>query len=296
MQPNPTSRVGRVLHQVKRYVGPVPELPEVETVRRQLEPLVVGARITTCETHPSPRFSDAVLAAGNRIHRVNRRGKYLLVGLHAVPTTDVLPTRELVIHLGMTGGVNIATSPPDDPYVRACWSLDDGRYMVFRDVRRFGRLAVVATGDYSSLPTLHRLGPEPFDPSLDGSAFHSALTTSRRHVKTSLLSQRPIAGVGNIYADEALWRARISPSARRVGRERATRLLANIRKVLGEAIANDGTTLRDYRTPDGETGRNQSHLDCYGRGGQPCRLCGTKLATRQLDQRTTTWCPSCQAR
>jgi formamidopyrimidine-DNA glycosylase len=274
----------------------VPELPEVETVRRQLEPLIVGTRITGCRAHPSPRFRDASLATGHRIHQINRRGKYLLVGLHMSAAADPVPTQELVIHLGMTGGVSVGDSPPDDPYLRACWSLGDGRYMAFRDIRRFGRLAVVAAGEYSLLPTLHRLGPEPFDPSLDGVAFHSALSASRRHVKTNLLSQRPIAGVGNIYADEALWRARINPAARRVGRERAAVLLDSIRAVLGEALANNGTTLRDYRTPDGESGRNQERLDCYGRGGQPCRACGAALATRQLDQRTTTWCRSCQAR
>ena len=278
------------------YVGLVPELPEVETVRRQLEPLIVGIRITGCDAHPSSRFRDATLATGYRIHRINRRGKYLLIGLLPVPPADPIPTRELVIHLGMTGGVSVCSSPPNDPYLRACWSLEDGRYMAFRDIRRFGRLAVVATGEYSLLPTLHRLGPEPSDPSLDGAAFHSALSSSRRHVKTKLLSQRPIAGVGNIYADEALWRAGINPAARRVGRERATMLLDSIREVLGEALANNGTTLRDYRTPGGESGRNQDRLDCYGRGGQPCRSCGETLATRQLDQRTTTWCRSCQAR
>jgi len=285
-----------VLHRAGRYLGSVPELPEVETVRRQLEPLIVGTRITGCRAHPSPRFRDASLATGHRIHQINRRGKYLLVGLHMSAAADPVPTQELVIHLGMTGGVSVGASPPDDPYLRACWSLDDGRYMAFRDIRRFGRLAVVAAGEYSLLPTLHRLGPEPFDPSLDGVAFHSALSASRRHVKTNLLSQRPIAGVGNIYADEALWRARINPAARRVGRERAAVLLDSIRAVLGEALANNGTTLRDYRTPDGESGRNQERLDCYGRGGQPCRACGAALATRQLDQRTTTWCRSCQAR
>ena len=285
-----------MLHRAGRYLGSVPELPEVETVRRQLEPLIVGTRITGCHTHPSPRFRDASLATGHRINQIDRRGKYLLVGLHMSAAADPVPTQELVIHLGMTGGVSVGESPPDDPYLRACWSLDDGMYMAFRDIRRFGRLAVVVAGEYSLLPTLHRLGPEPFDPSLDSAAFHAALSSSRRHVKTNLLSQRPIAGVGNIYADEALWRARINPAARRVGLERAAVLLDSIRDVLGEALANNGTTLRDYRTPDGESGRNQERLDCYGRGGQPCRACGAALATRQLDQRTTTWCRSCQAR
>lgn len=277
-----------------RYVDTMPELPEVETVRRQLEPLIVGARIVESEAHPSAKFSQATLATGYRVEGIDRRGKYLLIGLG--DGMAMAPSMELIVHLGMTGGVHVVDSIPDDPYLRAWWSLRDGRFMMFRDVRRFGRLAVVPTGEYSSLPTLHALGPEPFDPALDGRSFHAALARSRRHVKTSLLSQRPVAGVGNIYADEALWRSRINPAARRVGPDRSERLLAAIREVLSEALANNGTTLRDYRTPAGDSGNNQEFLDCYGRGGQPCRSCGSTLSTRQLDQRTTTWCPTCQVR
>ena len=279
----------------------MPELPEVETVRRQLEPLITGSRIVDAGAHPSARFCDAVEARGHRISRVDRRGKYLLMGL--APCDEAgdgtagthSAERELVMHLGMTGGVHVGRTLPDDPYTRAWWSLDDDRFLVFRDVRRFGRIAVVARGEHSSLPTLHRLGPEPFDPTLDAATFHAALAVSRRRIKTNLLSQRPIAGLGNIYADESLWRAGISPSARRIGPERAGRLLQAIRDVLTESLANDGTTLRDYRTPAGSTGRNQDHLDCYGRGGEPCHLCGAVLVSRSIDQRTATWCPVCQA-
>ncbi len=196
----------------------------------------------------------------------------------------------------MTGGLSVPPRLPDDSHVRAWWSLDTGGFLVFRDVRRLGRVAVVEAGDHAGLPTLHHLGPEPFDPALDGRRFHALLAASRRRVKTSLLSQRPIAGVGNIYADESLWRARINPSARRVGPGRAADLLAAIRDVLTEALDNGGTTLRDYRTPDGAAGRNRPRLTCYGRSGQPCTACGTMLVSKQLDQRTTTWCPSCQAR
>ena len=256
----------------------MPELPEVETVRRQLEPLITGSRIVDAGAHPSARFCDAVEARGHRISRVDRRGKYLLMGL--APCDEAgdgtagthSAERELVMHLGMTGGVHVGRTLPDDPYTRAWWSLDDDRFLVFRDVRRFGRIAVVARGEHSSLPTLHRLGPEPFDPTLDAATFHAALA-----------------------ADESLWRAGISPSARRIGPERAGRLLQAIRDVLTESLANDGTTLRDYRTPAGSTGRNQDRLDCYGRGGEPCHLCGAVLVSRSIDQRTATWCPVCQA-
>ena len=287
----------------------MPELPEVETVRRQLEPLVVGATVTGARAHPSPKFADATRATGHRIDTVGRRGKYLLFGLTPA-TRDPAPARgsagaehELVVHLGMTGGLHVdrapatGSSPPStapDPYERASWILDDGRRLWFRDVRRFGRIAVVPAGHHQSLPTLHHLGPEPFDPGLDPVSFHRSLQASRRRIKTQLLSQRPIAGVGNIYADEALWRASIHPGARRVGRERSGRLLGHLRDVLAESLDHGGTTLRDYRTPDGAPGRNQRRLDCYGRGGRPCRRCGSTLVARVLDQRTTTWCPACQ--
>ncbi|MDP6976585.1 MAG: bifunctional DNA-formamidopyrimidine glycosylase/DNA-(apurinic or apyrimidinic site) lyase [Acidimicrobiales bacterium] len=270
----------------------MPELPEVETVRRQLEPLLDGRRIVDAEAHPSPKFAPAVRAVAHRVGGVRRRGKYLLFDLLDGGDTP----RELVVHLGMTGGLHVVDAPSPDPYRRARWELDDGRHLVFRDVRRFGRIAVVPAGDHRSLPTLHDLGPEPFDPVLDAGGFHTRLAGSRRRVKTHLLSQRPIAGVGNIYADEALWRAGIHPGARRVGPERADLLLTALRDVLREALDHDGTTLRDYRTVDGGTGSNQFRLDCYGRAGSPCARCRTPLTSRLLDQRTATWCPSCQAR
>ena len=282
----------------------MPELPEVETVRAQLEPLVRGAVVTDARAHRSPKFASAPEAIGSAITGINRRGKYLLFGLAdaAAEQSDPGPNprqvhadRELIVHLGMTGALHVDDAPPHDPYERASWHLADGRTLWFRDIRRFGRIAVVRAGDHQSLPTLHHLGPEPFDPLLDGIRFHRSLSASRQRIKTPLLSQRPIAGVGNIYADEALWRAEIHPAVRRVGPGRADLLLGHIRDVLAEALDHGGTTLRDYRTPDRSTGRNQFRLDCYGRSGQPCRRCATPLTSRELDQRTATWCPACQA-
>lgn len=272
----------------------MPELPEVETVRRQLLPLLVGTRITAGWSYPSWKFTDAVLAVGHRIREIRRRGKYLLIDLGPEIDQSGKPELELVLHLGMTGTLSVTDNPPDDPYVRAIWSLDKGSYFWLRDIRRFGRIAMVPRDDYCTLPTLSRLGPEPFDPDLTAETFYQSLTGSRRRIKTQLLSQRPVAGVGNIYADEALWRARIYPGCRRVGRIRAGQLLSHLRNVLSESLENGGTTLRDYRKPDGGTGSNQRHLDCYGRSGQACRRCATTLVARMLDQRSTTWCPVCQ--
>ncbi len=265
----------------------MPELPEVETVRRQLEPLVVGRRIIEGWGHPSPKFVSAPYAAGATIESVSRRGKYLLMSLD--------DQRELVVHLGMTGQLRMRPGALD-PHVRAWWVLDDGQTLELRDVRRFGRVHVVPVGEWSSMPTLAAQGPEPWDTALDDGGLWRNLTRSRAHVKTQLLSQRPIAGVGNIYADEALWRAGVHPARRSITRREADRLLAELRAVLEQGIANGGTTLRDYRTPDGGSGRNQLELGCYGRAGEPCQRCGTELRRSVVDARGTTHCPVCQRR
>ncbi|QXC61569.1 bifunctional DNA-formamidopyrimidine glycosylase/DNA-(apurinic or apyrimidinic site) lyase [Aquihabitans sp. G128] len=266
----------------------MPELPEVETVRRGLEPLLVGRTLVTAGSHPSAKFSAAAEAAGRTVDAVDRRGKYLLVGLD-----DGL---RLVIHLGMTGQLRVDPAGiAPDPYDRAWWDLDDGRRFALRDVRRFGRIAVVGD-DVRSLPTLAALGPEPFDAAFTPASLWTALRRSSTKVKSQLLGQRVVAGVGNIYADEALWRAGVHPAARTVSRAAATRLHRAIVEVLAEGIEHGGTTLRDYRTVDGGSGENQHRLDCYGRSGLPCNRCGTTLRRSVVDARGTSWCPSCQRR
>jgi formamidopyrimidine-DNA glycosylase len=188
--------------------------------------------------------------------------------------------------------------PPDDrdPHLRAWWHLDGNETMEFIDTRRFGRLRVVPTGDYSGIPTLANAGPEPWDPELTPKLFWERISASKRAIKTQLLSQRPVAGVGNIYADEALWEAEVNPAVRRVSATRAARLHQAIRLVLQRGLDNHGTTLRDYRAPSGAEGQNQHSLRCYGRAGEPCERCGTPLRRKTIDARATTWCPECQAR
>ena len=273
----------------RRYRRPVPELPEVETVRRGLQPLVAGRTVVEAWGHPSAKFAGAVDASGRRIEDVGRRGKYLLLGLD--------DGRRLVVHLGMTGQLRVRPAGAlVDPYVRAWWRLDGpGEALELRDVRRFGRVAVVGD-DVSALPTLAALGPEPFDPAFDAGALWQGVRRSRAQVKTQLLGQRVVAGVGNIYADEALWRARVHPAARRLSRAAAARLHRALVDVLAEGIEHGGTTLRDYRTVDGGTGEHQHRLDCYGRAGEPCRRCGAELRRGVVDGRGTTWCPTCQRR
>ncbi len=276
----------------------MPELPEVETIRRQLERALGQRRVAEAGSHPSAKFTPARDVTGARLVTAGRRGKFLLLG-----TDD---GRELVIHLGMTGALSFSPHPDlhGDPYLRAWWRLEAGgrgasardETLLFHDVRRFGRIRVVAAGDYRGIPTLATAGPEPFDADLDGRGLWLNLSKSRRRLKTQLLSQRPIAGVGNIYADEALWLAGISPFSTSIGLSRATRLLEALRQVLGQGIDNGGTTFRDYRNLAGGSGSNQTALAVYGRAGSPCLRCTTTLRSAVLDARTTTWCPTCQRR
>jgi formamidopyrimidine-DNA glycosylase len=268
----------------------VPELPEVEIIRRQLDPALTGRRIARAGAHSSTKFSTAVEATGATIETVRRRGKYLLI--------DLDDDRELIIHLGMTGRLRLVTPAGGarrDPHVRAWWDLGS-ETLELHDVRRFGRVAVVGRGDHRSMPTLHHLGPDLFDAAFTPDHLWRALRASSARVKTQLLSQRPVAGTGNIYADEALWKAGIHPGTRDVSRPKARRLHAALIEVMTTAVANGGTTLRDYRTLQGETGTNQFHLECYGRAGEPCLRCGDVLRRRVIDGRGTTWCPRCQRR
>ncbi len=242
----------------------MPELPEVETIRRALDPRVRGRAVVAGGAFPSAKFAAAPEVAGATFEAVGRRGKYFVLALD--------DDRELVIHLGMTGVLRIVGTRSDhDPFLRAWWELDDRSVLELSDVRRFGRVACVPRGDYRSLPTLHALGPEPLGEEFTARGLHAALNASRRAIKTQLLSQRPVAGVGNIYADEALWAARVRPTDRTITRPKAARLHAAIRDVLTAAIERRGTTLRDYRTLDGGYGENQHTLLAYGRAGLPCR-------------------------
>ncbi len=265
----------------------MPELPEVETIRRQLEPRLVGRTVVDAWAFAAANFAEATAAIGATAESLTRRGKYLITRLD--------DDRELIVHLGMTGRVWLARGElPHDPHVRARWRLDDGTTLGLSDVRRFGRVAVVPAGCYETLPTLRSLGPEPFDPAFTPAVLRHALNRSSARVKTQLLGQRAVAGVGNIYADEALWLARIDPGARAVSPPQAVRLHAALLEALDAGIVNGGTTFRDYRAADGNKGRNQHSLRCYGRAGLPCLRCGRPLQRQLIDGRGTTWCPHCQ--
>jgi formamidopyrimidine-DNA glycosylase len=273
----------------------VPELPEVETVRRAIAPTLEGASIESA-TILDPRltrpFDPDVVAAElvrERVTDVERRGKYLIVRFAS--------ERALLVHLRMTGSFRSAPRGllPVDPHERAVLSLDNGSDVAYRDVRRFGTWDLLEAGDIEPYLAA-RLGPEPLDPKLTAARLGLLLTGRRAPVKAFLLDQRRLAGLGNIYADEALWHARIHPrrQAGSLDAEETVRLFRSVRRALRLGIARQGATLRDYAAPDGSTGAMQDEFRAYGRGGEPCDRCGTPLERIVVGGRGTTFCPVCQ--
>lgn len=240
---------------------------------------------------PGPKYAGLERAAGQRIEAVGRRGKFLLLPLSGGD--------ELVAHLGMTGVIAPeaeGAAPHKHLRVRLLLEGAAPNRLTFVDPRRFGRFLVVRRGDYAALPTLAALGPEPLDDAFTAERLLAALARSRMPVKAYLLSQRPVAGVGNIYADEALWRAGVHPltPAAEVRPEQAALLRQAIREVLEASIAAQGTTLNDYRTVYGEQGDYVDQLAVYGKAGQACSRCGGPLERLVVGQRGTTYCPDCQ--
>lgn len=273
----------------------MPELPEVETVRSQIEKPLLGSIVEDAGAFPHAKFEPALELVGTQLTKVNRRGKFLIC--------DTDDDREFIVHLGMTGRITIDkeldTDEDQRPYLRAWLQLSKPRnktprFFHFYDVRRFGRLRVVEAGDYSNIPTLRDMGPEPLSEDFTAEYLAASIAKSSRSIKTQLLSQKPVAGVGNIYADEALWLAGISPTRSSLSLNRAKALKDAIQIVLRRGLNNGGTTLRDYKDALGNEGTNQRQLEVYGRGGQDCYRCGAELYSKQIDARTTTWCRTCQ--
>ena len=270
----------------------MPELPEVETTRRGIAPhlldqIVADLRIRESRLRwPVPAELPALLR-GQRILSVERRGKYLLIGL---------PNGTLLIHLGMSGSLRLAG--PDAPirkHDHVDLLLENGGCLRFHDPRRFGCFLWTAD-DPGKHPLLAGLGPEPMEGNFDGKYLHDKARGRSTAVKVFLMDSHVVVGVGNIYANEALFRAGIAPR-RAVGRISAPhweRLAEAVRAVLRASIEQGGTTLRDFVNERGNPGYFQQTLQVYDRAGQPCRVCGTEIRRARLGQRASYWCSRCQ--
>lgn len=273
----------------------MPELPEVETVRRTLEP-IIGARIAGAWTsgkglHMQRKPPRAKLRAlvGARIVAVRRHGKYLLLDTDG-PST-------LLFHLGMTGRLRIQSAGERRArHTHVTVALTQRRELRFVDPRRFGLCDVVTRADERTHEALAVLGPDPLVHGIDGSALHLRARGRKTSLKAFVLDQSVIAGVGNIYASEALWRAQLRPStrARRLSANGAERLASAVRSVLADALEHHGTTLRDFVDADGESGDNADFLAVYGRAGSPCPRCRTAIRRAVHQGRATYYCPTCQ--
>ncbi|CAN5760280.1 bifunctional DNA-formamidopyrimidine glycosylase/DNA-(apurinic or apyrimidinic site) lyase [soil metagenome] len=309
------------------HARPVPELPEVETIARELRPLLVGRRITSAwfdwpnqiKHPPAELFAGAVL--GREILAVDRRAKWLVVSLgqptgappadpaagqptgHPAPADPAAGAAVLAIQVKMTGQLDVL--PPDAPtdqHVHVRFGLDNGEELRLRDVRKFARLGVyrrdeagTILGSDEARELFAGHGPEPLDPEFTLREFRRLLRRRRARLKTLLMDQAFLAGVGNIYADEALWRARLHPLriAATLNVDQERRLYHALREVLTEAIERRGSSVDDYRAPRG-TGEMQKFLNVYGRTGKPCPRCGRPTRRIVVNARSTHFCAWCQ--
>ncbi|RMH03277.1 MAG: bifunctional DNA-formamidopyrimidine glycosylase/DNA-(apurinic or apyrimidinic site) lyase [Planctomycetota bacterium] len=270
----------------------MPELPEVETARRGIEPFLLGQRLRGAEVRnrllrrPVPERLDRILA-GNRVEEVGRRGKFLFLRWRR---------GSLLIHLGMSGSLRVVPDrAPPERHDHLDLLLPRRLRLRFRDPRRFGLVRLAGPKPLAE-PPLADLGPEPLAEGFDGVVLRRAFRGRRAPVKVLLLDGRVVAGIGNIYACEALHRAGVRPDrpAGSLAERRCVRLAGAIREVLARAIEAGGTTLRDFRTAGGEAGWFRRELSVYGREGEPCPSCGRRVRNDRLAGRSTFWCSRCQ--
>ncbi|MFL5896730.1 MAG: bifunctional DNA-formamidopyrimidine glycosylase/DNA-(apurinic or apyrimidinic site) lyase [Thermoleophilaceae bacterium] len=275
----------------------MPELPEVETIRRQLAPAVEGRRIERmeildprwCEPAPPEEVGQAV--EHRRVERLERRGKWLI--------WELADEVHLIMHLRMTGNLLLAPRGDSDRrYLRVRIDLDDGNHVLFCDARRFGTGSVLLGAGTVAEWFTGRVGIEPLGPDFTAEALRAMATGRRAPVKAFLLSQERVAGVGNIYADEALWRAKVHP-LRRVGtlkRPQFEALRDAVVEVLHAGIDAKGATIDDYRDAAGAEGSFQDRFEVYGRAGEACSRCGATIQKIRAAGRGTYFCPTCQRR
>ena len=268
----------------------MPELPEVETTRRGIEPHLLGRRIAGWVVRDERLRWPVRLPErlrGARIVHVARRAKYLAL---------VVDDGAILIHLGMSGSLRIVSDDtPPGPHAHVDFLLDDRRVLRYVDPRRFGSIHF-HEGDWHTHWLVAALGPEPLADTFDGTHLHRSSRGRRIPVKSFIMDSHVVVGVGNIYANEALFRAGIRPrrAAGRLSRADCDRLADSIRETLRSAIEEGGTTLRDFLGSNGEPGYFGQRLLVYGRDGEPCKQCGSTLASSRIGQRATVYCPRCQ--
>ncbi|MEC2054683.1 DNA-formamidopyrimidine glycosylase [Peribacillus psychrosaccharolyticus] len=273
----------------------MPELPEVETVRRTLEQLVIGKTIKDVEIYwpkiikapePVEQFSDALI--GQTIHEIGRRGKFLIFQLDDY---------SLVSHLRMEGKYAVyPESEPRDKHTHVVFTFTDGYQLRYRDVRKFGTMHLFKKGEeVSKMPLLH-LGPEPLSDEFTIADLSMKLAKTNRKIKSVLLDQTVVVGIGNIYVDESLFRAGIHPErmASSLTLDEITRIHGEVKLTLAEAVEKGGSTIRSYVNSQGQIGMFQLELFVYGRKGEPCKRCGTPLEKLVVGGRGTHICPVCQ--
>jgi len=273
----------------------VPELPEIEVLRRSLEPHLVGDRIERVEVRDA-RLREKVRraelsrrASGRAIQSVRRRGKYLLIDLEGGQT--------VVVHLGMSGRLTlVAGAAPREPHEHVAFYLRSGLRLRLRDPRRFGLVVALATASLGADPHFAGLGVEPLDGEFRGGTLREAAAGRRGPVKSFLMDAAVVVGVGNIYATESLFRAGIHParSVARISPERWEKLAGAVVEILSQAIGEGGTTLNDFADGEGRSGYFQVSLAAYGRAGAPCPTCGEAIRRIVQGGRSTYYCPRCQ--
>ncbi len=275
-----------------QVIDPMPELPEVETTRRGIEPHVVGEEIAEVVVRRwdlrQPISDDVDSIEGSRVTKVSRRSKYLLLALDG--------GRTLLIHLGMSGSLRVI-DPVDDwkKHDHVGVTMENGRQLRFHDPRRFG-LVLLLDGDPMKHPLLSHLGPEPLSDDFTVPFLKGSCAKRSAAIKLVIMDAKVVVGVGNIYASEALFRAGIRPSLRanQLSKPRCAKLVDAIRTVLAESIEEGGTTLRDFLQSNGKPGYFKQRLFVYERKGEPCRQCGAPIKHCVMGQRSTYWCGACQ--
>lgn len=275
----------------------MPEMPEVETIRKTLAPHIEGRRITKVDLRlerlvklPADPEDFIARLEGRRVESLSRRGKYLCFQLDGAG--DIF-----IVHLRMTGQLYFSPQGETDrKYTRLAMLLDDGSSLLFADLRTLGALYLVSQGEIPLINGLHTLGPEPLAKDFTPNYLQDYLATRQTKIKSLLLDQRAIAGLGNIYADEALFLAGIHPErkAKTLNEQETGRLYEAVNRVIEAGLADGGTTFSDYRDAHGERGRHQDNLYAYQRTGKPCRVCGAEIKRLVIGGRSAHFCPVCQ--